>query len=124
MVKLGRVDICCEVSMLSSHLALLHEGHLQQVYHMFAYVKYHHNAELVFDPSEPEVDQSHFKIKDWITSEMTEGLSKILPVHMSEPRGLGFTMRAYIDGDHATDYMTRKSRSGFLVLLNSAPILR
>ena len=31
MVELGRVDICLEVSMMSSHLALPREGHLEQV---------------------------------------------------------------------------------------------
>ena len=31
-------------------------------------------------------------------------------------------MRAYVDADHATDTTTRKSRSGFLVFLNNAPI--
>ena len=34
--KLGHVDIATEVSLLSSHLALLQAGHLQQVYHIFA----------------------------------------------------------------------------------------
>jgi hypothetical protein len=28
IVELGRVDMCCEVSMMSSHLALPREGHL------------------------------------------------------------------------------------------------
>jgi hypothetical protein len=60
IVELGWVDICCEMSMLSSHLALPPEGHLQQVYHMFAYMKYHHNAEMVFDPTEPEVVMADF----------------------------------------------------------------
>jgi hypothetical protein len=41
---------------------------------------------------------------------------------MPEPRGLGFTMRAFVDADHATDSMTRKSQTGFLVFLNSALI--
>ena len=36
MVDLGRIDICCEVSMMSSHLALPREGHLDQVFHIFA----------------------------------------------------------------------------------------
>jgi hypothetical protein len=31
-------------------------------------------------------------------------------------------MRAYVDADHVTDTMTQKSRTGFLVFLNSAPI--
>ena len=29
MVELGQVDICLEVSMLSSHLTMLRKGHLQ-----------------------------------------------------------------------------------------------
>ena len=29
IVELGRIDITCEISMLSSHLALPHEGHLE-----------------------------------------------------------------------------------------------
>ena len=50
MVELGRIDICCEVSMMSSHLALPREGHLAQVFHIFVYLKKHHNSALVFDP--------------------------------------------------------------------------
>ena len=39
IVELGRVDVCLEVSMMSSHLALPREGHLEQVLHIFAYLK-------------------------------------------------------------------------------------
>ena len=31
IVELGQVDICVEVSMLSAHLALPHQGHLDEV---------------------------------------------------------------------------------------------
>jgi hypothetical protein len=82
MVELGRVDICCEVSMMSSHLALPCEGHLHQIYYMFGYLKSHDNAEMVFDPSEPEVDQSQLKRRDWTTSEVTDGLQEVLPPNM------------------------------------------
>ena len=41
---------------------------------------------------------------------------------MPELRGLGFIMRAKVDADHASDTMTRRSRTGFLVYLNCAPI--
>ena len=50
MVELGRIDICCEVSMMSSYLALPREGHLSQVLHIFAYLKKYHNSAPVFDP--------------------------------------------------------------------------
>ena len=39
---------------------------------------------------------------------------------MPEPRGQGFTMSAKVDADHAADTVTRRSRTGFLVYLNSA----
>ena len=48
MVKSGRVDVCLEVSMLSSHLAVPGQGHLDQVFHMFAHLKKCHNSCLVF----------------------------------------------------------------------------
>ena len=41
---------------------------------------------------------------------------------MPEPRGLGFTMHVKVDADHASDTITRHSRTGFLVYLNSALI--
>ena len=33
IVELGRVDICCEVSMMATQLALPREGHLEAVLH-------------------------------------------------------------------------------------------
>ena len=41
---------------------------------------------------------------------------------MPEPRGQGFVMRAKVDADHASDTVTRRSRTGFLIYLNSALI--
>ena len=58
IVELGQVDVCLEVSMMSSHLALPREGHLEQVLHIFAYLKKYHNTELVYDPSDPVVDEN------------------------------------------------------------------
>ena len=123
MVELGRIDICLEVSMMSSHLALPRRGHLDQLYHMFAYLKKHHNTELVFDPSDPVVDENSFEERDWTTSEFGHLQGKEdLPPNMPQPRGFGFVIRAKVDADHAADTVTRRSRTGFLVYLNSAPI--
>ena len=69
MVELGRVDICLEVSMLSSHLALPREGKLQQLFHMFAYLKRNQNSEMIFDPSDPVIDEYLFHRKGWMESE-------------------------------------------------------
>ena len=122
MIELGRVDICLEVSMLSSHLALPREGHLDQIFNIFAYLKRNHNSEMIFDPSDPDIDQSLFDRKDWTASEFGLTLEEVLPPNMPTPRGMGFVMRAFVDADHAGDSITRRSRTGFLIYLNSAPI--
>jgi hypothetical protein len=122
MVELGRVDICVEVSLMSSQMALPRKGHLEQLYHIFAYLKNHHNSVMVFDPSEPEVDNSLFERQDWSATVYGNDLQEEMPGNMPQSRGQGFTMTAYVDSDHAGDTITRRSRTGFLVLLNCALI--
>ena len=41
-----------------------------------------------------------------------------MPPNMPELRGQGFIMHAKLDADHASDTITRCSRTGFLVYLN------
>ena len=86
--------------MMSSHLALPREGHLEQVLHIFAYLKKYHNTELVYDPSDPVVDENDFERRDWASSEFghVEGKEEF-PANMPEPRGHGFIMRAKVDAD-------------------------
>ena len=60
MVELGRVDICTEVLMLSSCLALPRERDLLQLFCMFPYSEKEHNCEMVFDHTVPSIDKSDF----------------------------------------------------------------
>jgi hypothetical protein len=123
IVELGRVDVCLEVSVMSSHVAMPREGQLLALFHIFSYLKKYHNTELVFDPSDPVIDESEFERKDWTSSEFghIDGEEE-LPRNMPEPRGQGFKIRAKVDADHASDTVTRRSRTGFLVFLNCALI--
>ena len=82
MVELGCVDICLEVSMMSSHLVLPREGHLEQLYHIFAYLKKYHNSEMVFDPSDPVIDEDLFRWQDWTTSEFGLVTEEEVPENM------------------------------------------
>jgi hypothetical protein len=125
IVEIGRVDICCEVSILSSCLAMPREGHLEQLFHIFAYLKGKHNTEMIFDPSIPDIDENLFPKEDWSSSVYATSdcdLKETTPPNMPSPRGRGFVMRVYVDSDHAGDTVTRRSRTGFLVYLNCALI--
>ena len=123
IVELGRCDICLEVSMMSSHLCLPREGHLEQVLHIFAHLRKYHNAELVYDPSDPVIDESLFEAKDWASSEFghLDGKEEV-PPKMPEPRGQGFVISTEVDADHASDTVSRRSRTGFFVWLNCSLI--
>jgi hypothetical protein len=119
MVELGRVDICIEVSMMSSHLALPRAGHLKEVLHIFAYLKKHHNSEMVFDPTPVEFDRSLFERQDWSFSQYgCEEMVEELPDGMPIPLGQSMTMRVYVDSDHAGDMLTRRSRTGYVARLS------
>ena len=121
IVELGHIDITCEASMMASCMALPRNGHLEQLYHMFAYLKAKHNSEMVFDPSEPEIDENQFPKED-LNDTVYGSCSEVKPVNMPDPRGYGFKIRAYVDSDHAGDSTTRRSRTGFIVFLNCAPV--
>ena len=86
------------------------EGHLECLYHMFAYLKKYHNAEMiVYDPTEPTIGDQTFKKADWTYSNILEkDRTEVLPPNMPKPRGKGFVIRCYVDADHAGDSVTRK----------------
>jgi hypothetical protein len=51
--ELGCLDILVTVSMLSRFVVSPRGGHLQQLFHIFAYLKHHTQSKMVFDDSEP-----------------------------------------------------------------------
>jgi hypothetical protein len=66
------------------------------------------------------IDEAQFDAKDWTSSEFghLDGEEE-LPPSMPEPRGQGFVISSKVDADHASDSVTRRSRTGFLVWINS-----
>ncbi|CAJ1959784.1 unnamed protein product [Cylindrotheca closterium] len=119
MVELGRIEIITEVSMLASHLALPRRGHLESIFHMFAYLKAHHNATIVMDPSYPQIDHSVFKTCNW--SDMYPGATEPIPPNTSEPQGKSIDVILYADSDLAGDNITR--RSGYMIYVNNALVI-
>ena len=69
IVELGRVDVCLEVSMMSSQLHYPEKVIRSKFCTFFAYLKKYHNTELVYDPSNPVVAENDSKRRDWASSE-------------------------------------------------------
>ena len=120
-MKLRCIDIITEVSALSSHLALPCKGHLEAVFHVFAYLEHWHNAQIVYDPNYPNVDLTVFKQCNW--KEFYGHVEEALPLNAPEPRGCDIDLCMFVDSDHAGDKLMQHSRTGFIIYLNSAPIV-
>ena len=120
-VELGRVDILLETSLLSSHLALPREGHLEAVYQVFAYLKRHQKAPIWMDDKVPTIDERQFKVSDWSTS-IYQGAYEETPPKMPKPLGNPIQMVCFVDASHANDVVTRRSQTGFIIYVNNSPI--
>jgi hypothetical protein len=120
-VELGRIDIITEESILSTYLCLPREGHLEAVFHVFAYLGIHHNARVVFDPTYPAVDMGTFIKTDW--KSMYGDVKEIIPSDAPITRGKEVDLRLFVDSDPAGEQSTRRSRTRFVIYLNMAPIV-
>ena len=124
-IELGRVDICHEVSILSQFQASPRQGHLEQLYHIFGFLKKNPKLTLYFDPNEPKLDESVFEngstAKDF--KEQYQDAEEELPTHMPKPRGKAVRITAFFDASHAANKVTRRSHTGFVIFVNRAPII-
>lgn len=107
--------------MLSQYLAAPRVGHLEQVLHIFAYIKGHLRSSIVFDPTQPEFHDDQFENADW--SEFYSDAKEVMPPGMPEPRGNSVSMTCFVDANHAGNQVTRRSHSGIVIYVNRAPIV-
>jgi hypothetical protein len=121
MVELGRIDIATEVSMLSSYLACPCEGHLENALHVMGYLRMKHNSRIIFDPTYPDIDQTAFPSFEWM--EFYGNVEEAIPPNMPPPLGKDVDLRMMVDSDHAGEKKTRRSRTGFIIFCNLAPII-
>jgi hypothetical protein len=119
MVELGRLDIYLEVSLLSAYNAQPREGHLEQVLHIFAYLKSHDRSRLLFDDTQPVVKHGQ---PDYDWTPFYGDVKEAIPYNAPKPRGNSVSMTCYVDADHAGNRVTRRSHTGILLYVNRAPI--
>ena len=118
IIELGRIDTITELSLLSSHVALSREGHLEVAVHIMANIGQRYNSRLVYDPSYPEIDNNIFKECDW--SEFYRDVKEAVTVNTPEPQEKEVDIHMFVDSDHAGVKVSHKSRSGFLMHVNTA----
>ncbi len=125
--EIGRVDILTELSMLSSYQASPRRGNLEQVYHIFAFLKKKPKLTLYFDVSRPEIDPSCFSGDDAsdFKERYRDAEEQLPPEHMTpKPRGRSVTTAAFVDASYAANKVTRRSHTGFVIFVNIALIIQ
>ena len=108
------------VTLLSSFLTNPREGHLEQVFHIFTYLKAHDRSCLVFDHRTPVHDESQFTQADWSGS--YPGAGEAIPLNAPTPRGDPVDVMCYVDADHAGCRVTRRSHTGILLYVQNSPV--
>ena len=103
-VELGRLDIYIDVTLFSSYMAQPCLGHMEQVQHIFSYLKCHLQSNSFFDPNEINWNEERFKKYQW--KDFYHDAREAIPVNMPEPRGNPVQMNIFSDSDHAGNKLT------------------
>ena len=103
-VELGRIDINLEISLFSRYLAQPRQGHLDQLFHTFSFLKSHSKSKVVLDPFKNDFD-GEFVEYDW--QDFYGEVQEDFPENAPEARGESVTMTQFVDDDHAGDMMNR-----------------
>jgi hypothetical protein len=120
-VELGRIDLHLSVALMAQYLAQPCIGHLDQIYHIFAYVKAHLRSRIILDATLPYIDDARFTPVDW--KPFYPDAEEAIPINAPPPRGNAVVMSCFVDADHAGNRITRRSHTGIIIFCNRAPIL-
>lgn len=121
--EIGRVDILHEVSILSQYQTSPREGHMNQALHIISYLKKNPKLTLYFNPELPRLDTSIFKSDREAFLEIYRDAEEELPFDMPQARGARVMTVGFVDASHASNKVTRRSHSGYVLFINQAPII-
>ena len=107
-----------KVSLLSQYQSSPRQGHLEQALHIFAYLDKHPKLTLYMDHSLPNLDYRIFTTDASEFAEYYRGAKEEMPHN----RGLAVSTTAYVDSSHGANKVTRRSHSGHVLFVNSAPV--
>jgi hypothetical protein len=112
--------------LLSQYQADPRLGHLEEIYHVFAYLKRHPDmgGRLAYDSKCPDIDERFFHHTNAEWKQFYGNVTEELPPNMPEPWGRrSEIISAFVDANHAGNVITRRSHSGIFLFVQNAPII-
>ena len=107
ILELGSADLSMETSAMASTMSLHRKGHLKVLFQIFSFLKNNHNAVMVFDPTETDIDESQFKNEDWSATAYGE-FKEEMTLNTPRYHGIGFKIQSFVDSDNAGDSITHR----------------
>ena len=92
------MDILLGTDMLSKHLALPCEGHLEQVFRIVGYFKRRKKLQLLFDSGYPATNENLFNRYDWFN--FYRGADDAIPPNMPEAMVHGVIATFFVGANH------------------------
>ena len=120
--ELSRVDILNETSFMSQYQASPRDGQLEQVLHIFSFLKKKPKLKLYMDPSLPRMDYSVFKTKPEDFKEYYRDAEEEMQHRMPRPRGMTVATTAFMESSHGSNKVTRRYHSGHILFVNLSPV--
>ena len=106
-VELGRIDIYAKVAVMSQYLASPRMGHIEGLYHVFAYLKKHEILRIVSDLKMPDIDESLFASGSTDWKELYRDVEEEIFPKMPEVLGKSMHIACFVDANHAGNVVTR-----------------
>ena len=96
------------------------EGHLDQVYPIFGYLKGRKKLRILLGCGNPKISENRFKTYDW--QEFNMDAREVISPKMPEVRGLPVSISCSVEADLDGNRVIRRSQTEVLISVNKASI--
>ena len=128
--KIDRIYILTYTSVLLIYLLESRVRNMHQALHLFKYLKGHKCSKCVFDPNYVDITNNHMPVKER-ENYREKVMNELYPdsmdyLHLNAPniKGQSSQISCFGDADHGGDQIGQRSRTGILILLKKAPVIR
>lgn len=121
--ELGKINVCQDAELMIRLLHAPRKGHLDAMERIYTFVKLLMNSTLVFDGENKDLDLLCLEDNkfDWVKQYSYEN-DKILE-DIPEPLGASTQVLFFVNVDHVTNFMTKRSTAIVLISLNGAQMI-